>query len=210
MKRRLFIACSIVIVLIVGLFLIYGGRFLIYNKSTASTGKTVIVTLMGSLPDRALETARTYHNRPGSTVIYVSPLDPAKQFLDSLHIPIPSSAESFRNALISMKVKGHDIVYLRGPGISTQDEAEDITRYLQRDSSVGEVVIISSSYHSRRAYMIFRNRFREAGLNITINVSPSRYTNFNPKYWFTRKGDAAVVVTEWMKLLYYFFIGQFQ
>ena len=210
MKRRLFIACSLIVFSIVILFLIYGGRFLIYSKSSAARGRTVIVALMGSLPDRALETAKIYHNKPGSSVIFVSPIDPAKQFLDSLHIPIPSTAESFRNALVSMKVNGHDIVYLRGPGSSTQDEAEDISTYLQKDSTIGEVVIISSSYHTRRAYFIFRNRFRKAGLNITINVSPSRYTDFNPRHWYARKGDAAIVATEWMKLSYYFFIGQFQ
>jgi hypothetical protein len=57
-KRRLFIACSIIGISILSLFLIYGGRFLIYKKSSPVVGKSVIVVLMGSLPDRALETAR--------------------------------------------------------------------------------------------------------------------------------------------------------
>jgi uncharacterized SAM-binding protein YcdF (DUF218 family) len=209
-KRRLFIACSIIGISILSLFLIYGGRFLIYKKSSPVVGKSVIVVLMGSLPDRALETARVYKEKPGASVLYVSPIDPAKHFLDSINVPIPSTAKSFHDALLNLNVKGQDIVYLRGPGFSTQDEAFYISRYLKQDSTIGEVLIVSSSFHSRRAYLVFQDRFEKAGLKITINVSPSRYTDFNPNYWYTRKADAAVVATEWMKLIYYLFVGQFQ
>jgi hypothetical protein len=61
-----------------------------------------------------------------------SPIDPAKHFLDSIKVPIPSTAKSFHDALLNLNVKGQDIVYLRGPGFSTQDEAFYISRYLKQ------------------------------------------------------------------------------
>jgi uncharacterized SAM-binding protein YcdF (DUF218 family) len=99
---------------------------------------------------------------------------------------------------------------LRGPATSTMDEADRIAAYVKADAKVKRVVIVTSSFHSRRAFRIFRDRFEKAGVRITINVSPSRYTDFNPVIWWRRKSYASIVVTEWLKIFYYVLIGQFQ
>ena len=194
----------------VSLFLVFGGRFLVYSKAVPVEGRTVVVPLMGSLPDRSLQTMESYRQLPDAKVMFVSPIEPFKVFLDSLGVPVTNSASVFSLALQRMGVPGTDIAYLRGPARSTQDEADIMARAIRRDSLVRCVVLVTSSYHSRRAYWIFRDRFEKAGLDITINVSPSRYTDFNPSGWAKRKSDAVLVATEWMKMTYYFFVGQFQ
>jgi uncharacterized SAM-binding protein YcdF (DUF218 family) len=209
MKKKI-VFSALVLLIMVSLFLVYGGRFLIYKKSVPVAGKVAIIPLMGSLPDRSLQAAELYHAVPEAQVVFVSPIEPNKVFLDSLGLPVSHSAAVFRMALLRMGVPGSDIAYLRGPANSTQDEADLMARALKRDGEVRSVVLVTSSYHSRRAYWIFRDRFKKAGLDITINVSPSRYTDFNPVMWWRRKNDASVVVTEWLKIIYYVLIGQFQ
>ena len=209
MKKKIVFSALIMLVM-VSLFLVFGGRFLVYKKVVPGEGRTVVIPLMGSLSDRSLETVDLYHASADAKVMFVSSIEPNKDFLDSLGVPVNTSASVFRLALEKMGVPGEDIAYLRGPAASTQDEADMMARAIRRDSLVKRVVVVTSSYHSRRAYWIFKDRFEKAGLDITINVSPSRYTDFTPSPWFRRKSDAVLVVNEWLKMIYYFFVGQFQ
>lgn len=210
MRRKKIWIWSAVCLLMMGLFLMFGGRFLVYRSIIPSQEETLIVPLMGGLPDRSLEAAAVYHEANRATLLFVAPIDPEKHFMDSLSIPMVSTAEQFRKVMIQLGVPPQKVHYLRGPATSTMDEADRIAGYLRSNPVVKRVVIVTSSFHSRRAYRIFRDRFEKAGVRITINVSPSRYTDFNPVIWWRRKSDASVVVTEWLKIFYYVFIGQFQ
>jgi uncharacterized SAM-binding protein YcdF (DUF218 family) len=208
MKRNI-VSGAVALLITVGLFLTYGGRFLVYKREVPTTGRTVIISLMGSLPDRTMETREAYTGVRDARILFVSPVDPHKRFLDSIGVPVGSSAHVFSLALQKLGVPGKDIAYLRGPASSTMDEADLTARALKRDSSVTNVVLVTSSHHARRAYLIFRDRYEKAGLGITINVSPSRYTGFDPSGWYRRKQDAVWVSTEWMKLTYYFLIDRY-
>ena len=210
MRRRKIWIWSVVLLLMLGLFLIFGGRFLVYRKVDSANVETLIVPLMGGLPDRSLEAAALYRETHQAALLFVAPIDPEKYFMDSLSIPMASTAEQFREVMIQLGVPPQKVTYLRGPATSTMDEADKVEAYLRSDASVKRVVIVTSSFHSRRAFRIFRDRFEKAGVRITINVSPSRYTDFNPVTWWRRKNDASVVVTEWLKIIYYVLIGQFQ
>lgn len=210
MRRRKIWIWSAVWLLMLGLFLISGGRFLVYRELNPSDEETLIVPLMGGLPDRSLEAAAVFRETKQATVLFVAPIDPEKQFMDSLAIPTSSSAEQFRKVMIQLGVPPQKVAYLRGPATSTMDEADKVAAYLRANAQVKRVVIVTSSFHSRRAFRIFRDRFEKAGVRITINVSPSRYTDFNPVIWWRRKNDASFVITEWLKIMYYVLIGQFQ
>ncbi len=208
MKRRLFTTIFL-LVFLGGLFLVYGGRFLVYRKSQPSTGNTLIVPLMGRVKDRALECAEVFKTRPGATVLFVTPVDSERRFYDSLQITVPRPAAHFTEVLVRLGVPAERISYLKGPASSTQDEARAIFSYLSKDTSIHEVILVTSSYHSRRAFIIFTDEFRKSGKKVTINISPSRYSDFNPNGWYTRKADAVLVTTEWTKYVYYLIIGQF-
>ena len=210
MRRRKIWIWSAVWLLMLGLFLIFGGRFLVYRELNSSDEETLIVPLMGGLPDRSLEAAAIFRETKQATVLFVAPIDPEKHFMDSLAIPTSSSAEQFRKVMIQLGVPPQKVAYLRGPATSTMDEADKVAAYLRANAQVKRIVIVTSSFHSRRAFRIFRDRFEKAGVRITINVSPSRYTDFNPVIWWRRKNDASVVITEWLKIMYYVLIGQFQ
>jgi uncharacterized SAM-binding protein YcdF (DUF218 family) len=208
-KRKIWI-WSAVFLLMWSLFLIYGGRFLVYRHITPVEGPAIIVPLMGGMPDRSLEAARQFSETEDAEMLFVAPIDPEKYFMDSLEIPLSSTAENFRKVMVRLGVPPQKLRYLRGPATSTMDEADLVARYLGRNSTVKRVVVVSSAFHSRRAYQIFRDRFQKAGVSATINIAPSRYTDFNPEAWYRRKQDAVFVVTEWLKILYYHLIGQFQ
>ena len=210
MRRRKIWIWSAVLLLILGLFLIFGGRFLVYRQVTPVNGETLIVPLMGSLPDRSLEAAAVFRETNQAALLFVAPIDPEKHFMDSLSIPMASTADQFRKVMTQIGVPAQKVNYLRGPATSTMDEADRVAAYVKADAKVKRVVIVTSSFHSRRAFRIFRDRFEKADVRITINVSPSRYTDFNPVIWWRRKSDASIVVTEWLKIIYYVLIGQFQ
>jgi uncharacterized SAM-binding protein YcdF (DUF218 family) len=63
------------------------------------------------------------------------------------------------------------------------------------------VIVVTSSYHTRRTKFAFRRAF--AGTSVTILVRGSRYSQANPARWWTRRSDIRFVMSELPKFLAY-------
>jgi uncharacterized SAM-binding protein YcdF (DUF218 family) len=80
------------------------------------------------------------------------------------------------------------------------DEANLMLNFLKQYQNINRVALVTSSYHSRRAYMILKDRLSNLDREVSIDVYSNKFTNFNANQWWRSKKDAVFVVTEYMKI----------
>jgi uncharacterized SAM-binding protein YcdF (DUF218 family) len=83
---------------------------------------------------------------------------------------------------------------------NTWEEAQE-ARSLVEQKGYKSVILVTSKYHSRRAYLIFRDALRGKATVISV---PSTYDSPDPESWWKRDEDAKKVLMEYQKLLVYY------
>jgi uncharacterized SAM-binding protein YcdF (DUF218 family) len=83
-------------------------------------------------------------------------------------------------------------------GLSTNAEADDVSRCLQ-SLSAHRVLIVTSEFHTRRARMIFRHRLPQYQFNVTAARDPAHFG----EAWWTKREWAKVTSAEWAKMLWW-------
>jgi len=84
---------------------------------------------------------------------------------------------------------------------NTRDEAAASLAYARR-TQPGEIIIVTSPYHTRRALATFRRVFVDTRVRLTIEpalaTSPAR-----PQRWWYHPYDRAYIAYEWAAIAYY-------
>jgi DUF218 domain len=181
---RLVIPLFIIIVLI-GLAS-RAARFLSLDEPEKSDA---IVALAGDTkfrPARALEllrqgvAPRLFLNAEQRNLIYDQQLiDIAQKYVDTL-------PESNRVSICPIF------------GYSTNAEADDVERCL-RAVGAHRVLIVTSDYHTRRASLIFRHRFKQYQVSVAGAHNPAEFGDA----WWTNREWAKNTFDEWMKILWW-------
>jgi uncharacterized SAM-binding protein YcdF (DUF218 family) len=83
---------------------------------------------------------------------------------------------------------------------NTWDEALEVRNFIEQ-KQYKSVVLVTSKYHSRRAYLIFKDALKGKATVISV---PSPYDSSDPESWWKRDEDAKRVVLEYSKLLVYY------
>jgi uncharacterized SAM-binding protein YcdF (DUF218 family) len=83
---------------------------------------------------------------------------------------------------------------------STYEEAVAI-RHIVQGRSLGSVLIVTSSYHTRRAYWTFERVFRGIGVDLLIVSVPPR--GFTMDAWWKSHIGRKPVLIEYLGLAYY-------
>ena len=107
----------------------------------------------------------------------------------------------FQKAIEAMGIPEYAFKLI-GEGVtSTYDEAMATNAFLKKNS-FKSVILVTSKWHSKRAYLTFRSVLDKRN-EIKITVVPSRYDSFNPRGWWTNKADAELICYEYVRLIYY-------
>jgi uncharacterized SAM-binding protein YcdF (DUF218 family) len=80
---------------------------------------------------------------------------------------------------------------------STAEQARFLRPILEARGA-RRAILVTSSYHTRRARLLFRRTF--AGSPVEIRVYPVQQDVFQPEDWWTRDQDTETVVLEYIKL----------
>ena len=205
MRSRIYIPVIVTIVLL----LLAGacrkaGTWLV-KKDVPGQGDTpgqvdAMVMLMGSIPDRVLQTADLYGRRVAGKVVVVEESVGAYRVLEERGAHIISNSTQARNALVVLGIPEDSIVILPGDATSTQMEAEIIRDYLANSPAIETVLLVSSPAHTRRASMIFRAAFKSLEHPVGVYCSPSSYTTFYAEKWWRSREDIQKVLMEYLKL----------
>lgn len=179
-------------------------------KEDELTHADAIVLLMGSIPDRVLQSSDLYRNKVAGRVIIVEESMGDSWALKSKGINIISNTSQVVNILAALEIPVDSITVLPGNATSTQMEAMVIRDYVSNQPCIDTLLIVSSAYHTRRASMIFRSAFKETKNHVTILCSPSAYTNFDAAYWWRSKENIQKVLMEYLKMVNFLFFEKRQ
>ena len=203
MKSRVYIFSLVLIVLIFGIVSCRNmGTWL--AKSEVPEHADVMIMLMGGITDRSLQTADLYHENMAGRVWIVEAGMDEDRALEIRGIERLRTSHQARFALQGLGVPRDSILVLPGSANSTRMEAEIVRDHLLTQSGVDTLLLVSSSFHTRRAYMIFKSALHPLDEKPVLYCIPSKYTRFDAEKWWTHKRDIYMVGLETMKLANYY------
>ena len=204
MKRKIFLfAFFLILALLYIRGCVNAGKWLV--KDDKVTHADVMVILMGSVADRVLQAVDLYKEGMAEQVIFADVDVSAYKKLDERGFHISSNTELVYDAAVTLGIPESNITVLPGRATSTRMEALLVSRYLLGNPDMDTLIIITSAPHTRRASIIFNHVFEKNELPVTVLCCPSKYTNYNPgKWWRTEKGIQSVI-SEYLKLVNFFF-----
>jgi uncharacterized SAM-binding protein YcdF (DUF218 family) len=158
----------------------------------------VAVIFGGKLPFRAIEAAKIY-NAGWTQQVWVTRgiYSGADAALAEMGIRVTSEDEYNRQVLERLGVPAAAIRVLPGHNQNTYDEVRTIAR-AAAEAHVDRIILITSSYHSRRVRALWRtvNGGRVEGI---VRYTPDEA--FDAAHWWRDTADAWAVSREWFGLV---------
>jgi len=99
-------------------------------------------------------------------------------------------------------VPADSIEVLTPPVNSTWDEARRLSEYAQ-SHNLHSILIVTSAYHSRRAFWTFRTLFQDRDTQIGIDPVATGIQTPRPATWWLHARGWELVLVEYLKLIYY-------
>ncbi len=207
--KKLLYLVLFALILILLLWVVPGmGHYLVVEDPLGEAD--LIVVLMGSVPARVLEAADIYGEGFARELVMVQSFVEAADELARRGVVIPGHAELTRNAAIQMGVPEGRITILPGGAMSTKDEALVLREYLDQKSEVKRVILVTSSFHSRRTKIIFERFCGGLEQDVQFIIRPSKYDTFQPQRWWLDRESAKMIVLEYLKLGHFYLLERWQ
>lgn len=180
-------------------FLPFAGRFLRHSDELQHAD--VIMVLGGARVERWLEAVDLFKEGWAPAMV-ISPgiVSPLEAGLQTKGVKYPREGDLARDAVLSLGVPASAVTVLPGGVDNTAAEAAALRRAYSA-SSLHRVIVVTSSYHLRRAGYAFRREFRGDGVQIIMR--PSRYDGAVPGRWWTRRQDVRYMLSELPKFAAY-------
>jgi uncharacterized SAM-binding protein YcdF (DUF218 family) len=180
------------------LFLPFAGRF--FSTADPLQHADAIVVLAGSRVDRWLEAVDLFKEGwAPKVVLSPGPVSDLEVKLRSRGLELPREGDLARDAVLSLGVPADAVSVMPGGVDNTAAEAALLRRLLP--PSPHRVIVVTSTYHLRRAGYAFRREF--AGTGTEIVMHGSRYSEARPARWWSRRDDIRYLMNEMPKFLAY-------
>ena len=175
------------------------GEYLIVEHKAEKAD--AIVCLAGQNIERALAVVDAYRQGLAPTIIRVREPEPdGFTDLNKRVKDYPTSFDLFARIVGGFGIPEKAIIASKQRAESTMSEAR-IIRNLVLNKGFKSIIVITSRTHSRRAWLTFRKVFKDT--KVTIISLPSRYQQFDPKNWWTKRSYTKELILEYQKLVYY-------
>jgi uncharacterized SAM-binding protein YcdF (DUF218 family) len=112
------------------------------------------------------------------------------------------SATSLREAALEQGVPAEAIL-MEQHSRSTREAALRVGAIV-RQHGIGSLILVTSPYHQRRAYLVTRRVLND---EIRLINQPADPSFWSPRGWWKHWKSTRIVVTEYSKLAYYFVRG---
>ena len=173
-------------------------RGLVVSAPLASADAIVVMSGSSAYRERTQKAAELY--REGRAPLVLLTDDHTQGGWSSAQQRNPYFVERAIDELMNAGVPREQIRVAPGFATSTREEA-----LLLKDFAVGEglksLLVVTSSYHSRRTLGCLRQTF--AGTGTTIGLEP--VGDGEPAFWWLRPEGWRTVGIEYVKLIYYWF-----
>jgi uncharacterized SAM-binding protein YcdF (DUF218 family) len=176
------------------------GRYLVATDPLERADAIVILSGHGSV--RGAKAAELYHQKWAPRILITKEGFPYRESEWARYgVVFPETDAATVTVLKSLAVPAADIEILDGYNDSTVEEAWRYLHYMQA-RGLNRLILVTSSFHTRRSRMIFRRVFR--GSKISISAQPAApEAEFNPDRWWKRRLDARTLFLEYEKLVFY-------
>lgn len=180
------------------LFLPFAGRF--FSTADPLQRADAIVVLAGSRVDRWLEAVDLFKEGwAPKVVLSPGPVSALEVKLRGEGLKLPREGDLARDAVLSLGVPADAVSVMPGGVDNTAAEAAALRRLLPPGSH--RVIVVTSTYHLRRAGYAFRREF--AGSGTVIVMHGSRHSEAQPTRWWSRRDDIRYLMNEMPKFLAY-------
>lgn len=197
-RRRVFVAFLLLAVL--WLVAWVGARLLIVSAPLEHADAIVVLSGSATLAERTRHAARLYQQGRAQKILLTTDdrqggWSRAEQRNLYFH-------EIAARELTRFGVPAEQVEVVRPPVSSTWDEALLLNEY-SKTHNLRSILIVTSSYHSRRALWTFRTLFGERQTQVGIDPVPTGIQTPQPATWWLHLRGWELVVVEYLKLIYY-------
>lgn len=199
------LTCSAAISLTYESILCQIGRFLVLEQQPQKAD--VIVVLNGRDIERSLAAVDLY--KQGYANLIVLSRGTKSSGYELLLNTVDQSFDRrifFQRAIEAMGVPSESFQLIGNGVTSTYDEAT-VTRDFLRQRNYTSLILVTSKWHSKRAYLTFRHILNK-NANIQLKVYASGYDKFDPNFWWKTESSTELVLSEYVRLLYYLIMSR--
>ncbi len=174
------------------------GRFLVVEHPVKAA--ELVVCLGGAPVERALAVAEIHRQGLAPKVLLPRDKRPdGVELLEQRGGRYPESQEVLAGMLTQLGVPAGALVLAQKPVASTLEEAQMVRDYC-REENVRSLIVLTSPYHSRRAWMVYRKVFE--GEKREVIMRPTPYSGFRVTDWWEREEYLGKAAVEYLKLVY--------
>jgi uncharacterized SAM-binding protein YcdF (DUF218 family) len=175
------------------------GRYLIVEHTPQKSD--LIVCLAGGNVERGLAVADAYQRGLAPRIFMAREVPPdGYALLKERGVHYPESVDLMRMLLEELGVPESAFFTSERSSKSTFEEAQ-LVRDLVMNSDYNSLIVITTPYHCRRAWLAFRKVFEED--DVRILMLPTSYSDFKPENWWKKRKYLREVIIEYQKLIYY-------
>ena len=196
--RRVFVAFF----LLAGLWLVswLGARWLIVRAPLERADAIVVLSGSATLSERVQHAARLYAEKRAAKILLTT--DNTQGGWSSAQQRNPYFYEIAISRLNRLGVPSESIEVVGPPVTSTWEEGIALRDYAKAHN-LRSLLIVTSSYHSRRALFTFRHFFADAGAQVGIDPVETGIQTPPPATWWLHIRGWQLVLVEYLKLIYY-------
>lgn len=173
----------------------------ILRPNSQTIPNSAILILGGGIQSRLFHAIALYRYGISDLVLITNP---ANYIYNDFGGAIQSEVAQMKGALDFAHAR-YKIVPSKNPlgAQSTRDEALDVVDFL-RQNPLDKIFIITSEFHSKRAYITFSDIFAKEGIKTEIYLFPAPNRIFNRANWHKSELGIACYLLETPKLLLYY------
>lgn len=161
----------------------------------------LIFVLGGARVERWLEGVELYKEGwAPKLLLSAGSIEPIERQLRERGVTYPREGDLARAAVIALGVPASAVSVLPEPTDNTAAEAAAV-RGIMTAERLRSVIVVTSSYHTRRAGFAFRRAF--ANTPLRVGIRPTRYSSARPWRWWRSRSDIRFVISELPKLAAY-------
>ncbi|HKY42024.1 MAG TPA: YdcF family protein [Pyrinomonadaceae bacterium] len=177
-----------------------GARWLIVNAPLEHADAIVVLSGSSTLSERVQHAAHLYSQKRAPKILLTT--DDHQGGWSTEEQRNPYFYEFAFKELMRLGVPSQNIEVVRPPVSNTWDEAVRIGEY-SKTHNLRSVLIVTSSYHSRRALWTFRTLFDGTDTQVGIDPVTTGIQTPPPATWWLHARGWQLVAVEYLKLIYY-------
>jgi uncharacterized SAM-binding protein YcdF (DUF218 family) len=176
------------------------GDYLIYQQEPQGVD---VIVVANNWEDTVLRTrgAADLYTKGMAKKIFIPRMERMRgaEEIKQLGINVPENRDVVTNILLGLGVPSDAIETSSEEVSDTWDEAAETKKFIEQ-KKYASVLLVTSKYHSRRAFLIFKDALKGKA---TVISTPSPYDEVYAESWWKHRDDAKAVFMEYLKLLIY-------